>query len=611
MCGIAGVISRRVDKRAPVERMVARLVHRGPDSASFWGEGIYRAGMRRLSILDIANGNQPLFDTAGRVVLFYNGEIYNSPQLRVGLEKEGYTFRTGSDGEVICHLYTKYGRACFEHLDGQFAIALWDDEHQTLLLARDSLGEKPLYYSRIPQGGVAFSSEIPSLLSSNLMSNELDRQSLWDFPSFLWVPEPATIYTEIRALPPGQVMVVSDGCVDLFQFSPILESRDLIGLSDRDISEIVKDTVTRAVTSRLLSDVPVGAFLSGGLDSSIVCSIAAREVPKLHTFCVGFEQVADPYHGFSDESLQAEAFAKQLGTIHTSVRVTSNSFRQLLPQFLQAAGQPYAVSSGLGVLAVAREAAAQSIKVLLAGDGADEAFGGYSWYPHIPKTFTGAPSTPTAERFLDGDQSTDERIARLAGYEPKLRAWAWHYYASEAEKEGLFNADFRSETSLRWFADQRFNDPIDFIRQDRQFYFPNEMLSKLDRMTMAYSVEGRAPFAAPFVFKLAAQLPWDQLVRGGQLKWLLRNAFASDLPRDITQRPKHGFNVPIDHWLRGDWQDLFEDTFSADSVLSRQGIISSKSYDYAKSLLANPRKITGHVLFAFIMLNQWMTLNEN
>lgn len=607
MCGIAGVFTRTVPEPAMVERMVRRMVNRGPDSEGYWGRGSYRAGMRRLSIVDVVGGDQPLTDDTGRIVLFYNGEIYNYPLLRGELERKGVLFRTRNDGEVICHLYRQYGRRAFERLDGMFAIALWDDEKETLFLARDFPGEKPLYVSRLSDG-IAFASTISSLLECNRISRRLDVQALWDYPTFLWVPEPATIYENVRAILPGEGLQVTVTGAASFSFRKHIPSPDLPVDSDEDAARAVRTVVGSAVSSRLLSDVPVGAFLSGGLDSSIVCTLAAKQLPHLQTFCVGFEDVADPYHGHSDESVQAHEYARKLGTSHTTVRVTGNNFRRLLPMLVAAAGQPYAVSSGLGILAIAREAQSRGIKVLLSGDGADEAFGGYSWYPSIP-TADGIAAAPQTEvlRFLDSDGPLESRVNRVAGYAPPLRAWAWHYYASEEEKAALFHADIRAQSSIRLFESQSFNKPLDYIRHDRDFYFPNEMLSKVDRMGMAFSVEGRSPFAAPCVQKLAARLSWDKLVREGQLKWILRRAFVAELPLDLVARPKHGFNVPIDHWLKGDWADLLEDTFSETSALRKAGIIDSRSCDSAHHLLDDPRRVSGHVLFTFIMLNLWLT----
>lgn len=608
MCGIAGIFSKRAPDRDVVGRMVSRLTHRGPDSEGHWGIGGYSAGMRRLSILDVAGGDQPLYDSTGNVVLFYNGEIYNYPSLRKELEREGVPFRTRSDGEVICHLYRKHGRDVFRMLDGMFAVALWDQEKRTLFLARDFPGEKPLYFSRLEGGGVAFASEIPSLLECMDVSRALDVQALWDYPSFLWIPEPATIYRDVRAILPGEGLEISASGISEFSFKGEIGVPSLPFETDEQAVRSVRELVESAVTSRLLADVEVGAFLSGGLDSSIVCTLASKVLPKLHTFCVGFESVSDPYHGHSDESAQAESYARALGTQHTTVRVTGRDFRELLPRFIAAAGQPYAVSSGLGILSIAREARARGVKVLLSGDGADEAFGGYSWYPSIPGSFGAPQGVPPSEvlRFLDSDGPLDERLRRVALYPPKVRAWAWHYYASEAEKACLFHPDVRAESSLHRFDGWSFDEPLDYIRNDRAMYFPNEMLSKVDRMTMAFSVEGRAPFAAPSVQNFAAKLSWDKLIRDGQLKWVLRQAFANDLPRDLVSRPKHGFNVPIDHWLKTDWSDLLEETFAADSPLSKAGIVNAAAGRQACEMLNDPRRVAGHVLFTFVMLNMWM-----
>lgn len=611
MCGIAGIFSKNATEHGVVRKMVSRLVHRGPDSEGFWDSDVYKAGMRRLSILDCEGGDQPLFDESGQVVLFYNGEIYNSPSIRDELEKDGVRFRTNSDGEVICHLYRKYGRGVFARLDGMFAVALWDKKRETLLLARDFPGEKPLYISELSDGGIVFASEIPSLLASGLVSREIDTQSLWDYPSFLWIPEPATIYKSIRAIMPGEGLEISSKGKIAFEFKSDISTPSYAFKSDVEAVSSVRELISQAVQSRLLSDVPVGAFLSGGLDSSIVCKLASEKLKELRTFCIGFEDVPDPYHGYSDESQLAESYANQLGTQHTTIRVTANDFRELLPRFLMAAGQPYAVSSGLGVLAIARVAQSAGVKVLLSGDGADEAFGGYSWYSKIPDSFSNQSAKGVISRYLDGDESDFERLRRMAGYKHQLRAWAWHYYASEEEKKLLFHHEVESSSSLRLFDGERFEEPLDYLRNDRTFYFPNEMLSKVDRMTMAFSVEGRAPFAAPSVQKFAALLPWDQLIRNGQLKWVLRQAFSTKLPSDVVSRAKHGFNVPVDHWLKGDWSDLFDETFSSESPLSRLGLLSPNAYKHALNILHDPAKLSGHVLFSFVMLHLWMKENEN
>lgn len=384
------------------------------------------------------------------------------------------------------------------------------------------------------------------------------------------------------------------------------------GLPDDEAVALTRETVVRAIRSRLLSDVPVGSFLSGGLDSSIICATAAREVPELSTFTIGFDDLDDPYHGRADESAQAESLAKRLGTRHTTIRVTAEDFRGMLQDFCRYGDQPFGVSSGLGVLAVARAARDMGIKVLLTGDGADEAFGGYSWYFHLAGAMSAAPCPPREEAvsFQNVGIPLAERVRTLAGYPPPLRAWAWHYYAAETEKRRLFSRQTfeGAASSLRYFDPMPGGAarPEDYIRQDRNFYFPFEMLRKADRMTMAASVEGRVPFAAPPVLGLAEGLRLDQMVRDGELKWVLRRAFANLLPTDVVRRPKHGFNVPMDAWLAGAWRDMAEAAFAPDSALNRQGFLAENARAVADGLLDSRTRLNGHTIFCYIMLDAWL-----
>ena len=362
---------------------------------------------------------------------------------------------------------------------------------------------------------------------------------------------------------------------------------------DGDCAE-TRRVVDEAVRSRLLSDVLSEAF-SGGLDSSIVATLATKYLGPIDTFSVAFEKVSDPYHGSSDESEDAASYAKQLGSRHHTIRVTADSFRESLDRFCHHGGQPFAVSSGLGILAVAQAANESGVKVLLSGDCADECFGGYSWYVHLAlkKISLGQDVVTYGEEnvsYQNFGLSQEERLRKLAGYSAQQRAWAWHYYANENEKKALFSADWREgqKSSLRHFAE--FDaapewDPLQFIAQDRSFYLPNEMLNKLDRMTMAHSVEGRVPFAAPKVLAHAQRLNYSQMVRGNTLKWALRQAYAEILPGDLIQRPKHGFNVPIDHWLKNEWRDLLGETFASGSALHRHGL-GVQCCDYFRAIAA-------------------------
>lgn len=614
MCGIAGYISKEQVSKETLSEMVNVLYHRGPDSGGVYRSEYFSAGMRRLSINDLECGDQPLYNEDKSVVLLYNGEVYNSPELRRRLESKGHLFRTHSDGEVICHLYEEYGEKAFEKLDAMFALALWDVNKKCLLLARDIPGEKPLYYSELKDGGIAFASEIKSLVKFPGLDLSLNYQALWDFPTFLWIPEPETVYSSIKALPKSCCLIVSEKGINLKKYENKFGC-ELESLDENQVVEKVREVVGASIKSRLLSDVPVGSFLSSGLDSSIISMYSAKNIDKLTTFTIGFENVFDPYHGKADESEEASAFAKLIGSDHCEVRVTANNFKNDLRKFCLHGDQPFSVSSGLGILSVARAARERGIKVLLSGDGADECFGGYSWYEYL--------NTPVCQGDIEPDLSwqytgIDKNVlaSKLMSYNTHKRAWAWHYYASERDKTCLYNRERFNDvkTSTRFFEQFKQTQnwtAEDFIKQDREFYFPFEMLRKVDRMTMAFSVEGRVPFAAPSVLALADKISYSMMVKGKTLKWVLRQAFKDDLPEEVCHQPKHGFNVPIDHWLKSDWKDLFEDTFSSSSQLSKLGMLSADAKKAALGMLNDNKRICGHTIFSMIMLNMWLEGNND
>ncbi|MCM2343191.1 MAG: asparagine synthase (glutamine-hydrolyzing) [Alphaproteobacteria bacterium] len=619
MCGIAGYYSTHPYDPAMLENMVESLHHRGPDSSGYYHSGPFHGGMRRLSINGLHTGDQPLYNGDKSIVMFYNGEIYNYPELRKRLEAKGYHFRTGSDGEAITHLFNEVGPRAFEQLDGMYAVALWSETERKLYLARDIPGEKPLYYSRRPNGELIFASELPVFREFRNMDLSLNHQALWDFPTFLWIPEPETVYRHVSILPRGHYLSYDGNNLEMH---PIINRFDQYAVKEEDdwdsLVEKARAAVTDAIKSRLLADVPVGAFLSSGLDSSIVCTIARQELDNLTTFSIGYHADAvDPYEGHADESAEAESYAQTLGTTHHTIRVTGDDFRKALPLFCRRAGQPYAVSSGLGVMTVAEHARAAGIKTLLSGDGADELFGGYSWYRHLDHPILHSPGH-NGSGFVsmhNKDRPLDDIINTIGSYDHPKRAWAWHYYAAEEEKRELFNREafVDTQSSYRVFARYKpTNDwqAMDYIRQDRECYLPYEMMVKLDRMTMAHSVEGRAPLVAPHLIKFADGLSYNHMVRGDSLKPLLRQAFADILPESVTQRPKHGFRVPIDKWLTDDWRGLVQDTFSDNSALNKHGFLSKRAGSLAADMLVSPERIHGHTIFCYIMLNMWLSQND-
>lgn len=615
MCGIAGYLTNSVSNDVILNDMLDSIYHRGPDDVGKYVKNRFCGGMRRLAINDLEKGGQPLFNKDHSVVVTYNGEIYNYSELRTKLEKKGYVFKTHSDGEVIGYLYDEYKQDLFSYLDGMFAISIWDEKDKKLILARDKPGEKPLYYYKLSDNEIIYASEISSIKKYPDLDLEIDRQAIWDYPTFLWIPEPNTSYTKIKALMPGHYLITDEAGTEIKNFKhdeSIIKSFD----TNKKIIENIKDTVTHSITSRLLSDVPVGCFLSGGLDSSIVTTIAARELGSLDTFSIGFENIDDPYHGVADESHYAKEYARKLGARHHEIHVTANDFYNDLDTFCRYSDQPFAVSSGLGILSIAREASKNGVKVLLSGDGADECFGGYSWYQHLNSKASDSNSIVQADKIISFQNfglSESQRLSILNSYNAQERAWGWHYYAHEKEKKALFSNEFNHamNSSIRFFHSFKEKEwsSKDFISQDREFYFPNEMLRKVDRMTMAYSVESRVPFASPSILALSKKLNYNDMVDNGSLKWSLRQAFREIVPLDIIDRPKHGFNVPIDHWLKGKWNDLFRHTFSTDSELFKLGIIDKNSLTKAEEMLNDSERLNGHTLFCFIMLNKWFEIN--
>jgi asparagine synthase (glutamine-hydrolysing) len=612
MCGIAGWINLPTSNPASLKRMLDLIRHRGPDETQMYSDKNFAAGMVRLSINGLSNGSQPLWSFSGRIALFYNGEIYNSPKLRKDLEKKGIRFQSNSDGEVLSHLFDLEGPEAFSKLDGMFAAALWDRESEKLTLARDIPGEKPLYYGNHPSGGTVFASELKAFAALPGMNFTLNRQSIRDFPTFLWVPEPETIFDEIKSLPRGHYLEVSSNKKARI-VSYMEETSFSLFTSEEEAIYEIRKTCDESIDARLLSEVRLGAFLSGGLDSSIIATQAARKLPSLTTFCIGFEAADDPYHGEADESMAAEETAKLIGSTHHTIRVRASDFRNSLESFCWHGDQPFAVSSGLGILHIAQKAKEEGIKVILSGDGADESFGGYSWYEYLAIKNQGVkPKRKTSILFAhDVGLTLTGRLEGVTHLPGPQRARAWHYYASEDDKYELFNKDFIEDlqSSTRIFSNWK-NDaewtPEDFVSQDRECYLPFEMLRKVDRMTMAHSVEARTPFTSPAVLALAKRIPYSMMTGSGVLKKILRKAYSDILPKAVTQRPKHGFNVPIDLWLKNEWSDLLQDAFSPHSALSEQGIISKKSEAKAMSMLQNPNRLNGHTLFCFIMLNLWL-----
>jgi asparagine synthase (glutamine-hydrolysing) len=577
MCGICGIASRDGADRDRLAAMCATLAHRGPDSGGEYVDGPIGLAARRLSIIDLAGGDQPIASEDGSCVVVQNGEIYNYPELRHDLERDGHRFRTNCDTEVHLHLYERHGTDYPRLLRGMFAVALWDANAQRLLLARDRYGIKPLYY-RHTEGELEFASEVRAL-----PRGEIDLDALEAFLAFNSIPAPYSIFRDTRKLPAGHTLVWDKIGVSIDRFArpgpvPVDELRT------GDEAELVEELRARlrdSVKAHLLADVPVGVLLSGGVDSAALAAFAAQEtVDAVHTFTIGFAERS------FDERDDARLVASRYGTNHHELLVHPDP-RLLLPALAEAFDEPFADSSALPTYLVS-QLAAQHVKVALSGEGGDELFGGYYTYAadlladrveplaRIARPLVERLPTSTAKASFDYKA---KRFVRSAHLPPLERHHGW--------KE-IFSADARAE--LR--GTRSTFDPVDLYRaryaetvgadplarlQDIDFgiYLVDDLLVKTDRASMAHSLEARVPFLDSVVTNFAFGLPARHKVRGLAKKVLLRKAVAPLLPREIVHGRKRGFSIPAAAWLRGELAPFARATLSPETLRS-QGFFEPK-----------------------------------
>jgi asparagine synthase (glutamine-hydrolysing) len=581
MCGICGIVS--ASGPADPERlaqMSAKLVHRGPDSDGTFLDGPVGLAARRLAIIDLAGGDQPIANEDGTVTVVQNGELYNYPELRMELERAGHRFRTNSDTEVLVHLYEQEGEAFAQRLRGMFAVALWDATRRRLVLARDRYGIKPLYY-RAEGGGLEFASELRSL-----PRGEIDLDALEAFLAFNSIPAPLTIFREARKLPTGHVLVWEDGQTRLERYArpaPVLASE----LREDDEAELVEELRGRlrdSVRAHLLADVPVGVLLSGGIDSSVLAALAAQETGEpVRTFSIGFEERS------FDELSDARLVAERYGTRHRELVLRPDA-ALLLPALADAFDEPFADSSALPTYLVS-QLAAEDVKVALSGEGGDELFGGYYTYVAdlLAERVGGIAgiARPVVERLPSSSARASldykaKRFVRGAHLPPLERHHAW--------KE-IFSPDARAELTGRRHG----FDPVDLYRErfaetegaellarlqdvDLGIYLVDDLLVKTDRASMAHSLEARVPFLDPAVTSFAFSLPAKHRVNGFRKKVLLRKAVAPLVPEQIVRGKKRGFSIPAAAWLRGELEPFARDTLSAETV-GRQGYFDPRAVE--------------------------------
>ena len=633
MCGICGA-SWTDAAQGPtddqLDRMVQRLHHRGPDDAGTYRDRHAALGFRRLSILDVAGAHQPLTNEDGTVLVVFNGEIYNFQELRHRLEARGHTLRSAGDTEVLVHLYEDEGPKMFAHLRGMFALAIWDVNRRTLLLGRDRLGQKPLLY-RLTSGRITFASELKSLLAlpESDVPRQIDPRSLDRYLTYGYVPHPDTILKGVHKLPPAHYAVWRDGRLTLERYWEPDWDREVERPIVEDV-EALRETMSEAVREQMVSDVPLGAFLSGGIDSTIIAGLMQKHSTQpIRTFSIGF---ADPAF---DETAYAEAAAKHLGTEHQSFRIDPNAWAAL-PEIAEQFDEPFADSSALPTWYVAREAR-REVTVALTGDAGDELFGGYDRYralavsglfdrlPGAPRRLIGGPIARAVPASAKAKTRLRQIRRFLAGVgDPPLRRYLnWMTSFDEPARVAVYTDEFLADLADATADDPEMADPLAFLASawdvapgrdpvsramvaDLLTYLPGDLLHKVDMASMAHSLECRGPFLDHRVVELALAMPLRHKLRlrKGRSKVVLKSAFADLIPPPLRDRPKMGFAVPLDRWFRGPLKDKLRETL-LDPVAEARGLFRPDAVARLIEEHAEARRDHSARLWSLMTLELW------
>lgn len=620
MCGIVGIV--RSDKsdvdQALLARMCAAIRHRGPDEDGFYLNGAVGLGMRRLAIIDLKSGQQPIHNRDRSAWIVFNGEVYNYRELRDKLEKLGHTFYTNSDTEAIVHAYDQYGADCPKHLRGMFAFAIWDERTQELFLARDRVGKKPLLYAQV-NGQLIFGSEFSALLLHPDISKDIDTDALHHYLSFMCVPAPLTAYRAIRKLEPGHSLRWRKGDIRIERYwQPDFSNK--LDVSEQEAGERAIAILRDAVKVRLMSEVPLGAFLSGGIDSSAVVALMSEESSTpVKTFSIGFEE-----QDFS-ELHHARRVAEHVGADHHEFIVRPDAL-EVLPILVEHYGEPYADSSAIPTYYVARETR-KHVTVALNGDGGDESFAGYERYTamrlaeryhQIPAVLRDRVMRQVVELIPSSATKRSrvrsaKRFVQAASLPKGERYFRWmSVFDTEAKRE-LYSENFQQQTQSvssanmlePWFARANGSGIVDAtLLTDIMTYLPNDLLVKVDIATMANSLEARSPFLDHHVMEFAASLPEKFKLRGLTTKYLLKRMLRTLLPAENLDRRKMGFGVPIGHWFRGKMQPFLRETLLAEAALKR-GLFKPESVKRLVELHTRGERDYSHQLWTLLMLELW------
>jgi len=621
MCGITGFVNanREAADRSILEAMNHAILHRGPDEDGFYVKGNVALAMRRLAIIDLASGQQPMYNEDRTKAIVFNGEIYNYQELRENLDQLGHKFYTKSDTEVVIHLYDEYGVEGLQHLRGMFAIAIWDERDKSLFLARDRVGKKPILYSHQPNGDLIFGSEFSAVLKHPAVSRVVDLEAIDNYMSYLCVPAPMTAFKQIRKLEPGHWLLWKDGEIRTQRYwQPDFSKK--IKISEEEAIVETTRILRESTKMRMISEVPLGAFLSGGVDSSAVVALMAQESEQpVKTFSIGFEE-----QDFS-ELKYAKRVAEHVGAEYNEFIVRPNAL-DVIPTLVDHYGEPYADSSAIPTYYVAKETR-KHVTVALNGDGGDESFAGYERYAamriaekyaRVPaalrKVFVEAPVSllPSSElkrsRFRDA-----KRFLRAANLPRTERYFRWVTTFNRDAKKELYTADFAASVAGQdplslldtWFAKANGTGTLDAILlTDQMTYLPNDLLVKVDIATMANSLEARSPFLDHKLIEFAATLPESMKMSGAGTKSLLKKVAARLVPKEVIYRRKMGFGVPIGKWFRGEMKDFVRSVLLSEGSLKR-GIVKPEILErYVNEHIAGDRDHSFQ-LWTFLMLELW------
>jgi len=620
MCGIAGIV--RSDG-APVDReLVARMNeairHRGPDDDGFYFSDGVGLAMRRLAIIDLKSGHQPIHNQDRTAWIVFNGEIYNYRELRAQLEKLGHKFYTDSDTEAIVHAYDQYGADCPKYLRGMFAFAIWDERTRSLFLARDRVGKKPLLYAQL-DGELVFGSEFTALLEHPRVSRDVDFEAIHHYLSFICVPAPLTAYRAIRKLEPGHSLLWHDGEIKTERYWQLDFSKK-VSISEEEAGERVVELLREAVRVRLMSEVPLGAFLSGGIDSSAVVALMAQESSeKIKTFSIGFDE-----QDFS-ELHHARRVAEHVGADHHEFIVRPDAM-EVLPTLVEHYGEPFADSSAIPSYYVSKETRA-FVTVALNGDGGDECFAGYERYAamNIAQKYANLPAglrdgvIANVVRALPGFDARQnpvrkaKRFVAAASLPPVERYLRWVSAFDEAAKQNLYSEGFRHDTAKfrtasilePWFAKANGAGIVDAaLLTDTMTYLPNDLLVKMDIASMTVSLEARSPFLDHHLMEFAASLPEKLKLRRLTTKYLLKRVLRKLVPSENLNRSKMGFGVPIGHWFRGAMQPFLRETLLSEKALAR-GLFRPEMVRQLIDSHVSVKADHSHRLWSLLMLELW------